>query len=267
MLKKQTRKRLSERNWLDILREDSNRSLTAKRLRDQANRAIGDVTLLARKMPSKELAEVFRYDNIRKFIEAVLQTETKVHERNFDSRTVQLAALLVNLGVEYCKSEYMQNVEQNPSLNKATVEKLNDAVEICDAIALKSHLNPLSHYKGGLIYLFNWNNIQTVLELTAPDKINGEDNIRLLRYMTDELGKIRKIRIIPNYSRKPPRINCSLVNEKNGREVTCLFYRRNMNDRNLFVIASEMTGKSKLIFEKNLIITKEVNDLLVYKQV
>lgn len=218
-------------------------------------------------MPREGLEEIFRYDNMNEFIKAILQSEIKVHERNFDSRTTQLAALLVNLGVQYCESEYIQNVEQNPSLNKATIEKLDDAVEICDAIALKSYLNPLSHYKGGLIYLFNWNNIQRVLELTAVRKVQGEDNIRLLHYLNDEFGKIQKIQILPSIHRKPPRISCNLINEKNSREVHCLFSKRNMNDRNLFVRALDETNRSELIFEKNLIINKETNDLLVYKQV
>jgi hypothetical protein len=287
MLQKRVRKRLSEQNWIDMLERESNPSLTAKRLVGQAQRAINDLTLLARKMPNERLSNVFMYDNLKGFIEAILQSERKVHERNFDSRTTQLAALLVNLGIEYCKHEYEQNVEQHPSLNRATKEKLDAAVEICDAVALKSHSNPLSHYKGGLIYLFNWNNIQSVLDLTDVEKVQGEDNLRLLDYLNYEFGKIRKIKINPSITRKPPRISCHLITEKNSREIDCLFYTRNVNDKNVFLQAFDMTnqryyGKSwkedmfmqisdlitgnALILEKNLIVNKEANNLLVYRQ-
>ena len=157
------------------------------------------------------------------------------------------------------------------------------AVEICDAVALKSHLNPLSHYKGGLIYLFNWNNIQPVLELTAVHKVQGEDNIRLLDYLSYEFGKIQEIQILRSIRREPPRISCHLINKKNSREIECLFYRRSADDRNLFIRAFDMTNKrhnrksvnedvfmttsdqamrNALILEKNLI----VNNLLVYRQ-
>ena len=288
MLQKRVRKRLDEQNWIDMLERESNPSLTPRRLVDQAQRAINDLTLLARKMPNEKLANVFMYDNLKGFIEAILQSERKVHERNFDSRTTQLAALLVNLGIEYCKHEYEQNVEQHPSLNRATKEKLDAAVEICDAVALKSHSNPLSHYKGGLIYLFNWNNIQPVLELTAVHEVQGEDNIRLLDYLSYEFGKIREIQILPSFRRrKLPRILCHLINKKSSREIECLFYRRSADDRNLFIRAFDMTNKrhyrksmnedifmttsdqtmrNALILEKNLIVNKEANNLLVYRQ-
>ena len=90
MLQRRVRKRINEQNWIDMLQEDTNSSLTVKRLVDKAQRAINDLTLLARKMPNEKLAEVFVYDNLKGFIEAILQSERKVHERNFDSRTTQL---------------------------------------------------------------------------------------------------------------------------------------------------------------------------------
>ena len=59
------------------------------------------------------------------------------NDENFEGRMTHIAGLLVRKGINYCLNQYTLKLEQNSALNKATVKELNNAVEICDAIAFK----------------------------------------------------------------------------------------------------------------------------------
>ncbi|MGH9976223.1 MAG: hypothetical protein ACRD8Z_10375 [Nitrososphaeraceae archaeon] len=63
---------------------------------------------------------------------------------DFEGMMTHIAALLVRKGIKYCLNQYTLKLEQNSALNKATVKELNNAVEICDAIAFKVYFPQLN---------------------------------------------------------------------------------------------------------------------------
>jgi hypothetical protein len=74
----------------------------------------------------------------------------------FDSRRIYIAALLVEVGVDYCVNEYKSRVEENQILNEPVVGQLTRSKEICKEIAAKLDLMKREREttKNGLEYLF-----------------------------------------------------------------------------------------------------------------
>lgn len=78
MLSKKTRKRVQEHNW----NEHSNTSQFFQRLKQQADTAINDLTLLASKLDEKQLQEIFTVKKLEPFIRALIRVG-KDRDRNF----------------------------------------------------------------------------------------------------------------------------------------------------------------------------------------
>jgi hypothetical protein len=204
------KKKLRERNWQDIARKDSNPSGMLARFKSQCRNAITELTLLASRLPNEEQESIFDYDNIQALIEAMLQGNSeglhsyfkandksifkgndRDYDNKFNSRITHTAALLVREGVKLCIDQYKSKLEQDSRLNQATIDKLNDAAEICDAIAFKlysrSTVESTSSNKEKLSYLFNWDKV-TSTNTDYPENIHGEDNRLLFHLIKDRLG-------------------------------------------------------------------------------
>jgi hypothetical protein len=272
MLKKDMRKKLSERKWLNLAKRDTNPTQTLLRLRRQAVRAIDDLVILANKLPEDTQAEIFSYKNLEKLIHAIFggyeDTDARTYSQ-FESRKAHISYLLANAGISHCIPNYMNYVEQDPVLNRATVEKLRNAADICEAIALKM-LTRESSYKVGLVFLFNWSKI-TPAEWTSTDKIQGEDNMRLIRYLSNEFGygKMKNVQIV-KLKEVPTGMSCCFDTE-DDRYFECWF---DMDDNQRLVIERQFEGslimtsvKKKKIFEENLLVKKEDGNLLVFKKI
>jgi hypothetical protein len=283
MLRKDMRKKLQEHTWLEIARTNSNPSDTLRRLIDEANRAINDLILLADKLPNNKQAEIFRYDNLNRLLVSVLRgsldDSSSPSDKNLLGRYAHLSSLLATTGIRFCKNIYEHHIEQNPALKKATVEKLDDATEVCNAIAFKTYAYPSSSYGSGLVFLFNWNNI-TDVKTTNPEKVQGDDNIRLIHYLNEEITAINRIRIVigPYTEKKEQR--------KDFKEIVCYFSSEHLPGENVCDFAindveqtvnvdvynvHNLPRKSKTvpvepILEKSLVVKKEGKDLRVYRQ-
>jgi hypothetical protein len=253
LLQKDSRKKLRERNWKDIARKDTNLSGTLARFKRQSDDAIRDLTLLANKLPNEEQESIFDYENIQALIEAILQAnneglhsyskandksvvkgDNRDYDNRFNSRITHTAALLVREGVKFCIDQYKSKLEQDSRLNQATIDKLNDAAEICDAIAFKLHsrstVESTSSNKEKLFYLFNWDKV-TSTNSDSPDDISGEDNRLLFQFIKDKLGdslnkwvdgrpfEINEIRIKKREFYDHPGM-------KNYRDISCDIIRR-----------------------------------------
>jgi hypothetical protein len=189
MLDKHSRKKLSERTWLDIKKSDPNPYVTLRRWKDQANRAINDLTLIAQKLPDDTLKDIFNYTNIRKVVSAILR-ENEFAVRNSatvdDVRRIQLAAVLVEIGITTCINEYGSKIEQDSVLNELTINHLSRARDICDAISFKMRLPQIEEEakREDLVCLFNWNRIEEVHEINAY-RLKSEDTKKFVNFLQD----------------------------------------------------------------------------------
>lgn len=265
------RKKLTERKWLEISKRDTNPTQTLHRLKSQANRAINDLVLLARKLPEDTQAEIFSYENMEKLIEAIIGEHEDISMLSlseFRNRITHISYLLLKLGISVCIGNYINYIEQDPVLHSATVDKLRNTIETCEAISLKMYMIG-SSYKAGLDFLFNWSKI-THEEWTSMDKIVGEQNRRLIQYVNYEFGhgKMRNVQII-KLKKTPRLIGCDFDTDDDVY-FECLF---DMDDNQrliyerIFEVSSDVgPANFKKIFEDNLIIKKEDGNLLVFKK-
>jgi hypothetical protein len=204
MLQKAMRKKLLEHDWVDIAKSESNPSQTLRRLRDEGNRAINDLALLAQKLPADTLKDIFNYTNISKLINSLL-AETKFDSSNSafdDIEKTRLASLMARRGIDFCIKQYGQKIETNSVLNESTIVQLNKSIDICDTIAFKMEI-PQIHAvaeKEGLNYLFNLSKIEEVHE-TQISKLKGEDTKIFVRILENVNGTpldvINKISFYP----------------------------------------------------------------------
>ncbi|MGC1132333.1 MAG: hypothetical protein WA941_05895 [Nitrososphaeraceae archaeon] len=259
------RKKLSEHSWLEIVRRDSNPSDILRRLIDNANKSINDLMLLVDKLPDDKQAEIFRYDNMDRLLRTMLRGP--IHDsgdswvnKNRVSRRAHLSSMLVTIGIQFSKMVYENALERNPTLKRATIEKLDDAIEMCEAIALKAYSHPLSSYSSGLVFLFNWNNI-TNLESTNHERVKGDDNIELVRYINNEISGLVTISIKVHEEL----ISCHLVNRE-GVDRDCQF-DLDEEQKNVIVNLYDSSSPEVIsILEKSLVLKRKGKDLNVYRQ-
>lgn len=198
MLNTDTRRRLKEHGWLDIAKKHSNPSMALSRFRTQAIEAIDDLVLMAQKLPEDVIKDIFNHANIKKLASITVRGSDGPAARESgisvdEVRRIQLAALLVDIGMRTCIELYRTRIEKDSDLNKLNIDHLWRAIEICNAISFKSRLPQLEKEaeKDALIYLFNWNRINNVHE-TKIGQVEGEDTNRFLNFLQDiaigELG-------------------------------------------------------------------------------
>jgi hypothetical protein len=271
MLQKEMRKKLTERKWLEIEKRDTNPSQTLLRLKRQAVRAINDLVILANKLPEDAQAEIFSYENMKKLMEAIFTEHEDTDSRtrlDLENRKAHISYLLTKRGTSVCIGLYINYVEQDPVLNQATVDKLKNAADICEAIALKMYSRD-SSYKAGLVFLFNWSKI-THAQWTSMDNIHGEDNRRLIQYLNNEFGygKMKNVQITK--LKEEPSIMTCCFDTEDDRYFECWFDK---DDNQRSVIERLYEGslinspaKTKKILEENFIFKKEDGNLLVFKK-
>jgi hypothetical protein len=189
MLPKPTRRKLIEHNWIEIARKDSNPYQTLHRLQRKAITAINDLTLIAQRLPDEAQKEIFSYTNIKKLESAILRDNELIGANSstiVDVRRIELAALLVRIGIWICIQQYQTKIEQDSDLNDLTINHLLRARDICNAISFKMRLPQVEEEaeKEGLIYLFNWNRIKEVHE-SKVFELKGRDTQDFVRLLGD----------------------------------------------------------------------------------
>ena len=160
MLGNSLRKRLSEQNWINIIKEDSNPTQTWNRGRDKVNRGINDIILLAQKLPNDKQEELFNINNIKKI--AVYLLQSVEDDRDYDEiRCTKntLSGILAEKGLLKCMSQYNKIIQKRPELSEATTTQLQKAISICNAIALEIESRQYENDNENLIFLFEWNKI------------------------------------------------------------------------------------------------------------
>jgi hypothetical protein len=179
MLTDPMRKKIQEQSWSQIEEDDSNPTQTWRRLKDQSVEAINDLILLARKLPEDKQKEIFSPQIIDNFIRQILYLgERHPNSDSFNPRKAELAAMLVNRGIDVNSYQYLRLNEDTPSLVKTTVDQLEQCVSVCNDISYKLKLMSVEEEaeKTKYRYLFSWNNMI------------GREKRRLLKFITDRTG-------------------------------------------------------------------------------
>jgi hypothetical protein len=164
VLTKSLRRKISEQDWLDIEKQESNPSQTWRRLKDQSITAINDLILLANKLPDDKQKEIFSPTRIEAFIAQILDVGSfNQSHKHFNARKSELAARLVRKGISLNVCQYAESSPDTPSLIKPTLDHLEQTISICDDISYNMKLKNIREEEEGskFRYLFSWNNMLT----------------------------------------------------------------------------------------------------------
>lgn len=192
MLDRSTLRQLSEHNLMDLLKKDPNPSQKLFRLREQSERAIKELILLANQLPKSTHVKIFNYAIMEKLLRAILEgnSNDRISDLQFEVEMSRIAAMLVRECVNYCAKLYTLNIEPNTTLNQTVLDRLTNAVELCEAVAFKTFVRQTESIgqEETTQYLFNWDKI------TSADNydfggIKGEDNWNLIKFLKKELDE------------------------------------------------------------------------------
>jgi hypothetical protein len=267
MFDKSTIKELTKHNLLDALENDSNRSQRLLRMREISERGIRELTLLASQIPKSTHVKIFTYANMEKLLKAMLEgnPDDRMADLQFEVEMSRISAMLIRECVNYCARLYSLGIEPDRTLNQTVLDKLTNAVELCEAIAFKTFIMQTESLgrEESTHYLFNWDKI-TPSDSYDFGGIIGEDNWNLIKYLNKELDEyidrkarrgllnIKQIRIeVADRSKE-----CYFLLE-NGKGYRCILeMKKNESELKLKITDLEgdlipMTSKKKLIAQKD----------------
>ncbi len=156
------RKKLLEHNWEKIEKQDSNHTQAWHRIRKQSITALDDLILLAQKLPEGKQGQIFSTKKIDRLVSCLLSMEGNHSSSNYlSSRKAELAALLVERGINVNVFHYSRLEQDIPSLIVPTVNHLKQSVSMCNDISYKIRLKNAEAEASEIKheYLFSWNNM------------------------------------------------------------------------------------------------------------
>jgi hypothetical protein len=270
MLTKPMRKKISERNWFDIEKQDSNHTQTWQRLKNHSITAINDLILLANRLPEDKQKEIFSPTRIEALIAQILDVGIlNLSHKDFNSRKSELAARLIKRGINLNVYQYVNSSSDTPSLIKPTLDHLKQTVSICDDISYKMKLKNIQEEEevegSNYQYLFSWNNMLTREENRLINLIaskTGEDFDGILNVQ----NKGNKRRVIDfGIDNGDPEVGVLgtlqiTVNNTNTRAEACIFngHHRMIWEDDLLV--KEVATDTNLSWRNNLNIYTHVLD-------
>jgi hypothetical protein len=229
LLHKRSRRKIIERNWVELDNKDSNPRQTLSRLRDRCREAISDLTLLANKLPEDTQDEIFSRKRIEPLIIEVLKFTSFLENKRdwyhkewhdkpnsflplthsfkpsitkLDKRRIRLCSMLVERCIQFCISQYDILEQNTPNLTKPIRDHLRQSIELCNDIANKVELTDLQNLnnKKNLIYLFRW------------ERATKKDRQKFEKFLIDETISYANIIL------QPEQIEMS----RDGRTLTCV---------------------------------------------
>jgi hypothetical protein len=97
MLRKDTKKRIQSRKW----ENHSNKNQMFKRIKDQTDDAITDLTLIAEKLPEDRLEQIFTEKKLEPFFRALMKIHGKDRDRTFGVGYAMLKSSLNVISVTF----------------------------------------------------------------------------------------------------------------------------------------------------------------------
>lgn len=134
------------------------------------------------KLPEQTQSEIFNYERLKKFIEAILNVisdeHSDINNTDFDPRRIYLAAMLAEEGIKRCTRTYIAQNRDTPILTEATVDQLDRTIKICNEIAYLVDLPTRKESENDLEYLFNWS------------RVPGPDESKFVAFIENIFGSI-----------------------------------------------------------------------------
>jgi hypothetical protein len=266
MLGNELVKRLSSRNWVDVMKYGGNPTQTWSRIKIKANRAIKHLTLLAEKMPEEKQKEIFDERKIFSLMRAAVFARNPVDieaglgpRSPFDARRTKLASTLVMVGIHVCKMQYNLLMKDTPDLGEPIISHLTQAVAMCRDIAYRSELMEIDTdaEKQGTVYLFEWNKLANV-GTTRYTRRFAEFIMKETEFMDIELepiqlskngkeiqGTFREFETAPSWS-----FLLELHEDDYKTDVGLKVFDENGNQRAYKNLIAEKDGDSIYVYEK-----------------
>ncbi len=122
--------------WSKFIEEDSNPSLTRKRIVENSKTALQDLTLLARKLPNDEFQNIFKEKDIVSFYKSLLHDSERLKDSSFSSDT-ELASLIASVSIKLCRERYASLNRYTPHIAQTVVEHLDRSISIIEEIGHK----------------------------------------------------------------------------------------------------------------------------------
>lgn len=244
---------MSEQNWLNLEKQESNPSQTWRRLRDQSITAINDLILLAKKLPEDKQKEIFSPARIEALIAQVLDVgELNASHKDFNARKSELAARLIKRGIDLNVTQYAESSSDTQSLIKPTLDHLKQTVSICYDISYKMKLKKIEAKAEGsnYQYLFSWNNMLSREEKALTSLISSKTK--------DDFVEILKVQNNENNRRV---IDFGI--DTGDSEVDGVFgtFQITINDTNTAAEACIFNAYHQLIWKDNLLVKEAAKDI------
>jgi hypothetical protein len=156
MISRRTKDKFRKDNYRIIAKKVKNLSAAEADWKNESIDAIRDLTLFANKLPNDIQKDIFQYENIRKFAQAILKgnekgmysyskskdrivfnRQNRDYDKEFDKRVTQIAACLVTEGIKVCVEYYEKYLGTDFMLDEPLIENLNNVAKRCSAMVFK----------------------------------------------------------------------------------------------------------------------------------
>src|SRR5215211_7652082 len=196
MLDKKHKQKLIKNSWDKAFKDHSNRYQAWERIRIQSIKAIDELMLLASRLSDDKQEKIFSYQNIEKFILAVLYKRQineyhlpsklqNIKDTSFDTddyRRIHICLMLINNCIDYFIKEICKNEEFNivSGLVKPGISQLEQSKSICNNIIDTIELLNIKKEEGQRKFKFLFN--LDKYNFLNPEDFNFLCKVNKLRY-------------------------------------------------------------------------------------
>lgn len=251
MFRKSLRKKLIERNWREIEKQESNPTQTWHRIRDQSVRAINDLTLLAKKLPEDKQKEIFSMKIIDDLVSTLLTAgQNPSPSYVLSSRKAELAAVLLERSINLIIFHYSRLERDTPSLIEPTVYHLKQSISICNDVSHKLRLKNVEEEAEQMEhrYLFSWNNML------------GKEKNRLLDFILSKTANEPIQIIISTLKQKRREMQFSFeLGDELSKEILNCTFQITLNNTNTSAKVIIFSNTHGVVWEGELLVKEAVN--------
>jgi hypothetical protein len=196
MLDKKHKEKLRKNSWDKAFKDHSNRYQAWDRIRLQSIKAIDELILLASRLPDDKQDKIFSYENIEKFILAILYKRQineyyltsalqNIKDTSFDTddyRRIHICLMLINNCIDYFIKEIYKNEEFKilSGLVKPGISQLEQSKSICNSIIDTMELSNIKKEEGKRKFKFLFNLDKN--NFLDPEKFKFLSKVNKLRY-------------------------------------------------------------------------------------
>lgn len=124
MLSSNVKKSISEHKLSGYIKNDSNPSQARKRIKDQCEEAIKDLSLIARNCTQEEMDLIFDPDIIYTLLESIFYSKSR-------HVNTELASMFADFGISACIDEYKNDKNYSNTSIKLITDNLKMARNLC----------------------------------------------------------------------------------------------------------------------------------------